>query len=98
MLGWLDIIDMNTLYFIQLSFYYFVFEMRGVIKSLDAKTTEENVYIQKRNNKFKIIFITVSVVVSLGYNALYYRSVIQNKYEDDSDSAVSILTWIIKSI
>lgn len=44
-LGWLEMVDMNAQFLILLSFYYFIFEMRGVMLSLKARTTVENEWL-----------------------------------------------------
>eukprot|EP00347_Sterkiella_histriomuscorum_P001684 403371075 len=94
-LRWMEIVDLNALFLITLSFYYFVFEMRGVVILIKAATPEINVKMQYNNNRLKYIFISLSVLLSIGTNVIYFRSMIKREYETETSSAVSVIMWIL---
>ncbi|CDW75987.1 UNKNOWN [Stylonychia lemnae] len=69
--------------------------MRGVKISIDAKTPQENKRRQWLNFRQKVIFIAVSIILSLGCDVVYYRNLVKEEHEDSS-SAISVIMWILK--
>ena len=69
--------------------------MRGVKISIDAKTPDENIVRQRLNLKIKVVYIVVSILLSLAVDVVYYKTVVRNQHEDPSSGLV-IIMWILK--
>ena len=96
-LGWLSLLDLNAMYLILLSIYYYIFEVTSVFININFIIPQVQKERLKQNRIAKVSVLSSYFILQIALTVLYIPS-INEYYKENIKHPLSITLWVIKGL